>query len=127
MFDCSRESQRLCCSDHTTGFADALHPFDLQVVEEHEDENYDVGAVAMQGWRTEMVGARVADMNRAPHARLYPSKSGEEPSLMMVWLWCRRMPMWQSPGCGMIRTPGCLRCLMGTAAARCPASLRATW
>lgn len=29
-------------------------------VEEHEDENYDVGAVAMQGWRTEMEDAHVA-------------------------------------------------------------------
>jgi hypothetical protein len=26
-----------------------------QVVDEDEDENYDIGAVAMQGWRTEMV------------------------------------------------------------------------
>jgi protein phosphatase 1G len=35
-------------------------PVKEKVVEEHEDENYDVGAVAMQGWRTEMEDAHVA-------------------------------------------------------------------
>ena len=44
---------------------------DLQVVEEHEDENYDVGAVAMQGWRTEMVGTRTSCSHKALRVSLF--------------------------------------------------------
>lgn len=32
-----------------------INVFAVQEIEEHEDENYDIGTVAMQGWRTEMV------------------------------------------------------------------------
>lgn len=98
----------------------------MQVVDEHEDENYDVGAVAMQGWRTEMVGrAGTSDRNKVPNALIVLQAAKH--NLMMVWPSHRRMRMWQSPGCGMTRMQGYLQCLMGTAAARCPASLRATW
>lgn len=40
--------------------AHSLNYFAVQEVEEQEDENYDVGAVAMQGWRTEMVSMQTA-------------------------------------------------------------------
>lgn len=48
---CLVDMPTIACLHTKSGLSPSL----AQEVEEHEDENYDIGAVAMQGWRTEMV------------------------------------------------------------------------